>query len=102
MTLAATLKGLPPETAHRQTKTAKTYQVSRYCVVVKVPTDYSGKPLTHDLNRFVASAFQLIPNGQQRRTHSLLDRQSQYLKPTASVGTTTVREAQEVRFFIVT
>lgn len=45
----------------------------------------------------MTSAFQLIPNGQQRRTHSLLDRQSQYLEPTASVRTTTVREAQEVK-----
>jgi hypothetical protein len=45
----------------------------------------------------MTSALQLIPNSQQRRTHSLLDRQAQYLKPTASVGTTTVREAQEVK-----
>ncbi|WP_434702467.1 hypothetical protein J3P85_16350 [Pseudomonas sp. Z1-12] len=30
----------------------------------------------------MASTFQLIPNGQQRRTHSLLGRQSQYLKAT--------------------
>jgi hypothetical protein len=44
----------------------------------------------------MTSALQLIPNSQQRRTHSLLARQSQYLKATASVGTTTVREAQEV------
>tara|TARA_R110001606_G_scaffold283960_1_gene432377 strand:- start:109 stop:261 length:153 start_codon:yes stop_codon:yes gene_type:complete len=45
----------------------------------------------------MTSALQLIPNSQQRRTHSLLDRQSQYLKTTASVGTATVREAQEVK-----
>jgi hypothetical protein len=45
----------------------------------------------------MTSAFQLIPNGQQRRTHPLLDRQPQDLKPTASVGTTTVCEAQEVK-----
>lgn len=45
----------------------------------------------------MTSALQLIPNSQQRRTHSLLDRQSQYLKTTASVGTSTVREAQEVK-----
>jgi len=45
----------------------------------------------------MTSTFQLIPNGQQRRTHSLLDRQSQYLKATVSVGTTTVCEAQEIK-----
>jgi len=83
--------------AYHEPKTTKTYQISRHRVVIEVPTDYSGKPLTHDLNRLVASAFQLIPNGQQRRTHPLLDRQPQYLKPTASVGTATVREAQEVK-----
>lgn len=42
-------------------------------------------------------ALQLIPNSQMRRTHSILDRQTQYLEPTASVGTTTVREAEEVK-----
>jgi hypothetical protein len=41
--------------------------------------------------------FQLIPNGQQRRTHLLLERQSESLKSTVSVGTTTVCEAQEVK-----
>lgn len=44
----------------------------------------------------MTSARQLIPNSQQRRTHAFLDCNSQYLKPTASVGITTVREAQEV------
>jgi CheY-like chemotaxis protein len=33
----------------------------------------------------MTSTFQLIPNGQQRRAHSLLDRQSQYLKATVSL-----------------
>jgi hypothetical protein len=66
-------------------------------VVVEVAPDHLGKPLTHDVNRLVASAFQLIPNSQQRRTHSFLDRQSQYLKTTASVGTATVCKAQEVK-----
>ena len=66
-------------------------------MVIKVAPDHPGKPLTHDLNRLVASTFQLIPDNQQRRTQSLLDRQSQYLKPTASVGTTTVCEVQEVK-----
>ena len=66
-------------------------------VRAEVPSDNSVKPLTHDSNRLVTSALQLIPNSQQRRTHSLLDRQSQYLKTAASVGTATVREAQEVK-----
>jgi hypothetical protein len=43
------------------------------------------------------SAFQLIPNSQQRCTHSLLVRQSQYLKTTVSVGTTAVGEFQEIK-----
>lgn len=36
ITLAATLKGLQPETAHRQTKTTKRYQVLRYRVVIEI------------------------------------------------------------------
>jgi len=40
-------------------------------------------------------ALQLITNSQQRRTHSRLDRQSQYLKTTASVGTATVHSMAE-------
>jgi hypothetical protein len=47
----------------------------------------------------MTSAFQLIPNSQQRRTHPLLYRQSQDLKTTASVGTTAVCEPQEVKGF---
>ena len=66
-------------------------------MVIEVYRDHPGEPLTHDLNRLVASTFQLIPNTQQRRAHSLLDRQAQYLEPAASVGTTTVREAEEVK-----
>lgn len=43
------------------------------------------------------TTFQLIPNNQQRRTHSLLDSQMQYLNTSAPVDTTTVCEAQEVK-----
>ena len=32
----------------------------------------------------MTSELQLIPNSHQRRTHSLVDRQPQYLKPIAS------------------
>jgi hypothetical protein len=45
-----------------------------------------------------AKAFQLIPNSQQRCTHSLIHRQSQNWKTTASVGTTAVREIKRLRF----
>jgi len=96
ITLAATFEGLPPEATYRRTKTAKTYQVSRHRVVIEVAPDHPSKPLPLSPDGLMTSAFQLIPNSQQRRTHSLLDRQSQYLKATASVGTATVREAQEV------
>ena len=41
--------------------------------------------------------FQLTPDSQQRRTHTLFDSQSQYLKVTASTDTTTVGETQEIK-----
>lgn len=58
--------------AYREPKTTKTYQISRHRVVVEISTDHPGKPLTHDSNRLMTSAFQLIPNGEQRRTHPFM------------------------------
>jgi len=56
-------------------------------MAIEVTHDSPSKPLIHDLSRCVASAFQLVLDSQQRRTHSPLDRHSQYLKLTASVLT---------------
>ena len=59
--------------------------------------DHPSKPLRLSPDGLMTPALQLNRNSHQRRTHLLLDRQSQYLKATASVGTTTVCEAQEVK-----
>lgn len=59
-------------------------------MVIEVTTHHPSEPLSLGPDGLMTSTLQLIPNSQQRRMHSLLDRQSQYLKPTASVGTTTV------------
>ncbi len=40
---------------------------------------------------------QLTPDGQQRRTHTLFDSQSQYLEITASADTTTVGDTLEIK-----
>jgi hypothetical protein len=97
ITLAATLKGLPPETAHRQTKTAKTYQVPRYRVVIEVTAHHTFEPLPLNPDKVMAPATQLLADSEKRRTHTLFDGQSQYLEVTASADTTTVGETQEIK-----
>ncbi|SBW84758.1 hypothetical protein PVE_R2G0733 [Pseudomonas veronii 1YdBTEX2] len=57
ISLAASLESLPPETAHRQTKTAKTYQVSRYRVVIEVTTHHPCEPLPLNPDGFMTAAF---------------------------------------------
>ena len=91
------LRSWRPCRHNRYTPTGNRQDVSesRHRVVTEVPTDHSVRPLTHDSNRLMTSAFQLIPNSQQHRT--LFDRQSQWLKPLAFVGTTTVCEAPEAK-----
>jgi hypothetical protein len=44
-------------------------------------------------------ALQLITDNQQRRTHTLFDRQTQHLKVATPADTTEVGEAQKVERF---
>jgi hypothetical protein len=97
ITLAAALKGLPPETANRQTKTAKTYQVPRYRVVIEVTAHHTFEPLPLNPDKVMTPATQLLTDSKKRRTHTLFDSQSQYLEVTASADTTTVGETQEIK-----
>jgi len=97
ITLAASLKGLPPETAYRQTKTAKTYQVPRYRVVIEVTAQHTFEPLPLNPDKVMTSAPQLLTDSKKRRTHTLFDGQSQYLEVTPSADTTTVGETQEIK-----
>jgi hypothetical protein len=97
ITRAATLKGLPAETAHRQTKTTKTYQVPRYRVVIEVTAYHTFEPLPLNPDKVMTPATQLLADSKKRRTHTLFDGQSQYLEATPSADTTTVGETQEIK-----
>ncbi|WP_223531797.1 hypothetical protein [Pseudomonas sp. GL-RE-20] len=97
ISLAASPERLTPISAYGLPEAIQQLQVSWHRVVIEVTTHHPNQPLPLSPDGFMTSALQLIPDSRQRRTHSLLDRQPQYLKATASVGTTTMREAHEVK-----
>ena len=84
--MAASLKGLPPETAYRQTKTAKTYQVSRYRVVIEVTAHHTFEPLPLNPDKVMSPATQLLADSKKRRTHTARSGRSGKLdKPTMNI-----------------
>lgn len=95
ISLATSHERLAPVSTNGFPEATQPLQVSRYRVVIKVPTHYSGKPLPLNLDGFMTPVFQLTPDSQQRRTHTLFDSQSQYLEVTASADTTTVGEPRK-------
>ena len=94
--LATPLQHAPPCPTDFAAKAAQPIFVSGYTKVVEVTLHHLAQPFSDLGNRMVHLTSQLLPNRLQRRSHSLLHRQTQDFEPALAGLATAVRKSQKV------
>ena len=96
VSLAPAQQGMPPSAADCAAEAVQSQQVGRNCMVRKIAIQDPLKPRTNNRHRFMPPLVELVADRGQRRSHTLLGRQSHDLELSFSVRPATMREPQEV------
>jgi hypothetical protein len=97
--LAASAQLLAPRTANFITETCQPFQIVRYRMIVEVAAHDPLQPCADLTYGLVSFPFQLLPDVRERRSQSLLYRQSQYLEVPSSSLRAAMRESEKVEGF---